>query len=244
MEKSRALLAILFLCCVSVSPLGASDADDAQLAKRCPEFMAWQSAHPEFSNKVELQRLKTRPPTKPKLRAQLLRMVKADQSVRDAWIKVGMTTGPASQDAIKNLQAVDAANLKKFKPIILRQGFPGPAQVGVDGVEAAFLLVQHADRDPAFQSRVLPQLAALHKRGLISGQDLGLLTDRTLRARDKPQRYGTQYRSDNAHPEMRMQPVEDIASLDARRASMGMPPVKAYACVLSVMYHKPVVTEP
>ena len=91
---------------------------------------------------------------------------------------------------------------------------------------------------------MLPQLAALHRQGLISGQDLALLTDRTLLANNKPQRYGTQFISTDAHPEWKMQPVENISELDARRASMGMPPIKTYACVLSVAYHKPVVITP
>jgi hypothetical protein len=242
MDRITAALAGLLLL-FSLSSVRAGDAEDAQLAQRCPNFSAWQSAHPELSQKNRARHIKVARPAQPKLRLRLLQMVKADQAVRDAWIKAGMT-GQAADVARRNMLAVDAANLRRLKPVVLRQGFPGPAQVGEDGVEAAFLLIQHADRDPVFQSRVLPQLAALHRQGLISGQDLALLTDRTLRAKGKPQRYGTQFISDESHPEMKLQPVEDISALDTRRARMGMPPIKDYACILGVMYHKPVRAEP
>ncbi len=88
-------------------------------------------------------------------------MVKRDQSVRDAWVKAGMKTACGTDPAAKRVFAVDARNLASLKSIIANGGFPGPARVGVDGVQAAFLLVQHAVRDPALQLQVLPQLKAL-----------------------------------------------------------------------------------
>lgn len=37
-----------------------------------------------------------------------------------------------------------------------------------------------------------------------------------------------------------MQPVEDPAGLDARRAAMGLMPLALYRCVLGASYHLPV----
>lgn len=239
----RIFSSLLLLAWIAV-PAHADDREDAQYAQQCPGFAAWKKAHPELSKKNQAKRIAAGKPSEPKLRQQLLRMVKVDQAARDAWIKVGMKTGQGGEAAVKHLLAVDAANQVKLKPIIKHQGFPTPSQVGMDGVEAAFLLVQHADRDPAFQLSVLPQLVTLHQQGLISGQDLAMLIDRTLRGQGKPQRYGTQFISNDSHPEMKLQPVEDISALDARRAGMGMPPLADYACILSMAYHKPVRLEP
>ena len=230
----------LLLCALVTVPAYADDSDDARFAQHCPGFATWKKAHPELSKKNRAKRIAAGDPTQPQLRQQLLDMVKSDQAARDAWTKVGLKTGQGGQVELERTLAVDAGNLKKLRPIIERQGFPTPAQVGMDGVDAAFLLVQHADADPAFQLQVLPQLEALYKQGFVSGQDVAMLTDRTLRAQGKPQRYGTQYISDDRHPEMKLQPVEDFAGLDARRASMGMPSLVDYACVLSVAYNKPV----
>lgn len=63
------------------------------------------------------------------------------------------------------------------------------------------------------------------------------LTDRALRARHKPQRYGTQYDIDQATPAaMKPQPTEDPAHVDQRRASMDLMPRADYECVLRVTY--------
>jgi hypothetical protein len=53
--------------------------------------------------------------------------------------------------AAEHLQAVDAANTARMKRIVAERGWPGRSLVGDDGAQAAWLLVQHADHDPAFQ---------------------------------------------------------------------------------------------
>ncbi|MEP6897211.1 MAG: DUF6624 domain-containing protein [Rhodanobacter sp.] len=227
-----------------VAAVHADDGDDAMLMQRCPSFAAWKNAHPELSDKNRAKKIAVAKPTDPVLRQQLLEMARADQAARDAWIKADLKTAGGTDPAVKQLTRVDAANLKKLKPLIERQGFPSPARVGIDGVNAAFILVQHADRDPLFQMRVLPQLEASYQHGLISGQDLAMLTDRTLRAQGKPQRYGTQFISYDNRPQMKLQPTEDFAHVDARRARLGMPKLADYACVLSMYYNKPVVATP
>src|SRR5439155_1758694 len=63
---------------------------------------------------------------------------------------------------------------------------------GEDGAEAAWLLAQHADRDPAFQRRCLDLLAEAAARGEASWMHVAYLTDRVLLAEGKPQEYGTQ----------------------------------------------------
>lgn len=58
-----------------------------------------------------------------------------------------------------------------------------------------------------------------------------------LRAQGKPQRYGTQFDRDKAHPGVLVaQPMVDPAHVDAWRAQVGLPPSRDYACVLSKMY--------
>ena len=224
-------------------PAPAKDASGPDPDKACPAFAAWEHAHPGLSSKNRETRVlqMVGKPTDTVLREQLLSMVKRDQAVRDAWIKAGMKTAGGADPAAKRVIAVDARNLTSLKSVIAHGGFPGPARVGEDGVQAAFLLVQHAGRDPALQLEVLPQLKALYAQGLVSGQDVAMLTDRALVGQGKPQRYGTQFVSNDNSASMRMQPTEDIGHLDARRAAIGLPPVGIYACVLKAFYGKPVV---
>jgi hypothetical protein len=48
------------------------------------------------------------------------------------------------------MQAIDAENLPWLKRVIAEVGWPGKSLVGDEGASAAWLLVQHADQDPAF----------------------------------------------------------------------------------------------
>lgn len=64
--------------------------------------------------------------------------------------------------------------------------------VGYDGVDAAWLLVQHADSDPAFQAEMLTEVGKRVKSHELDLQLYVLLTDRVLLAQGKKQRYGTQ----------------------------------------------------
>jgi len=232
----------VWLLASSIVSLHATDFGHTQIEQRCPSLSAWERAHPQLSEKNQAARLTAAfgTPTNPKLRQQLLDMAKTDQAAREAAAKSGLQ----SQNALKKMLAVDAKNLTSFKPIIQRHAFPKPSQVGVDGFKAAFLLIQHADQDPALQSQVLPQLMALHEQGVINGSDVALLTDRVLRAQGMPQRYGTQFSPTEHDSIMKIQPTEDLANLEKRRAAMDLPPMADYACALSVYTGKQVKYQP
>jgi hypothetical protein len=96
-----------------------------------------------------------------------------------------------------------------------------------------FLLVQHADRDPAFQAEMLPHLAEAYRRGEIPGQSLALLTDRVAKAQGRPQVYGTQTTFRGREPIV--DPIADSANVDARRAELGLPPLAVYMRFLDSM---------
>ena len=130
--------------------------------------------------------------------------------------------------------ATDSANLLWFKPLAQRYGLPTRAQVGKEGVEAAFLLIQHADRDPDFQEAMLPLLEKAYAAGEVPGDALGMLTDRVLKARGRPQRFGTQMTGLDG--KMVMDSVEDPANLDQRRAKLGMMPMARYRELIESMY--------
>ena len=59
---------------------------------------------------------------------------------------------------------------------------------------AAWLMVQHADRDPAFQQEMLVMLEPLAAEGEIERSDFAYLFDRVAVNAGRPQRYGSQGR--------------------------------------------------
>lgn len=168
------------------------------------------------------------------LKAELLQRVAADQAARERMV-TAMRAGSAPDSAtMARLSAVDSANTAWLQSMVERHGWPDRATVGDDGASAAFLLVQHADRDTAFQARVLPALEAAHRRGQAQGQHVALLTDRLARARGEPQVYGTQAALRDGR--MAVDPIRDSSGVDARRAAMGMPPLEEYLRVLDSIY--------
>lgn len=164
------------------------------------------------------------PPTQPELRESLLEMRREDQAARSGDLR--------NPQEVEKLFAVDAGNLVRIKRIIADQGFPTVERVGQDGFDSAWLLVQHADRDPAFQQQVLDSLV---EKRLIAGEQLALLTDRVLVAQGKPQRYGSQFTEKDGHRVA--QPIEEpVGKLDDRRKAMGMMSFADYRCTMDAMF--------
>jgi hypothetical protein len=159
---------------------------------------------------------------------ELAQRASSDESDRNAWIA---TAGDDKAAAGNEVVAVDGDNLSWLKALVQRQGFPTVEQVGRKGVNDAWLPVQHADRDPAFQAQVLdvpkPRLAS----GGVRKQDFAMLLDRVRRAQDKPQIYGSQFMP-NKRGRLVPEPTEDMAHVDERRAAMNLMPLAAYSCVL------------
>lgn len=98
-------------------------------------------------------------PTDPELRGELLRMKEADQAIRD----LPLTT----EGEERVLSAVDAVHTAGLKTIVTAHGWPIVALVGQDGADAAWLLAQHADKDPAFQRSVAEAMQPLVATGQV-----------------------------------------------------------------------------
>ncbi|HKO86707.1 MAG TPA: DUF6624 domain-containing protein [Actinomycetota bacterium] len=90
----------------------------------------------------------------PGLHEELLAMAAADQGARQRLdCRPRPSQGMSEQEltAAEQIRAVDAANTPRMQAIVQARGWPGRTLVGDDGAQAAWLLVQHADHDPAFQ---------------------------------------------------------------------------------------------
>jgi hypothetical protein len=223
---------LVLLAAVSCGTARA-EGDDvlARVAASCPAAAAWIKAN---GVQQTASRDSGRTFSEPALRTALQQHAERDQQVRDAWMAAGMSLDSKEGKA---MQQVDASNLAWLKSVIARSGFPTPEQVGIEGVTDAWLLVQHADSDPAFQSHVLGLLEPRAHDGTIRASDYAMLVDRVRINQGKPQLYGSQFVGDAAKPsDMHQSPVEDPAHLDERRAHMGLMPMRDYECSLHAMY--------
>jgi hypothetical protein len=166
------------------------------------------------------------------LRNELLALGKADQDARE-----GITPEKMKDTAFdRRLMRGDSARSARMNAILDRYGWPGKSMVGVNGEVAAFLLVQHsATLGPKGLS--LMQAA---KPGEVSPADLALVIDRQRTSIGRRQIYGSQL--DLNQPAFaQFFAIEDPAHVDERRATMGLPPLRPYACMVATMYRTAIV---
>ncbi len=174
------------------------------------------------------------PPWDPALRRELQRRYSEDQAVRERVIAAMQSGKSFDASLAAEMQRIDSSNTAWLRETVAKHGWPDRAVVGDSGATAAFLIVQHADRDTAFQAAMLPAIVAAHNRGQIDGESVALLTDRLAAARGEPQEYGTQSRFEDGR--IVLKPIRDSATVDARRAKMGLPSLAEYMRVMDSVY--------
>jgi hypothetical protein len=187
-----------------------------------------------FVSYIQTQTAGAQTVANPALRKELLQRVEQDQAIRNELIRKGIAQ--PDPDLLARMKAIDASNTERMKAIIRQYGWPGPSLVGRDGTEAAFLLVQHADL--AVQKEALPLVEKAYKKGELQGQSYALLLDRVLVGEGKPQVYGTQAKPFDQWKghEPVLEPIEDEANVDKRRAEVGLISLSEYRKFLKQMY--------
>jgi len=173
-------------------------------------------------------------PSDQKLREELLAMDAADRDARAEYTKKKNADklDPATE---KLLHDAIWKNYFRMKELIPAQGFPTAAEVGQDGVDAAFAIVQHSNMDSQFQARALDLIRKRSDSGEIDLRKLALLSDRVALAQREVQRFGTQFRPASKKLIVLWE-VESPAQLDARREKMGLEPMALYACEIEKAY--------
>jgi len=121
---------------------------------------------------------------------------------------------------------IDIGNTVAIKELMRTYRWFRISRFGAEAAHDAWLLVQHADRDPALQKKVLAILAGLYPVGEASPADYAYLFDRVASSALNPdqrqrQRYGTQGACVGPG-KWEPLPVEDPSHLDDRRRAMGM----------------------
>ena len=135
---------------------------------------------------------------------------------------------------IKDQKIRNQINTVRLKAIIKKHSWLTKDLVGTEGVNAAFLIIQHSP-DITFKEQMLPHLKKSYLNGEgVTGQQVALLTDRVLIAQGKKQIYGTQ--ADVSEGQVLFSPIEDEVNVDKRREEMKMPPLDFYLKIMEKMY--------
>ncbi len=136
-------------------------------------FASWLLSNPAYLQDEIPSSIKVSDPV---LRKELLDCVERDQAIRKELIKAGVVNPDKS--LLERMKAIDERNTNRIKEVIREIGWPSIERVGNDGVNAAFLLVQHSDL--ATQREMLPLIEKAYKNEQVSGQNYALLVDRVL----------------------------------------------------------------
>lgn len=106
-----------------------------------------------------------------------------DQAARRVYIQsqTDEETGPkrwARQLAASRAALADTRSTQEMRALVSVHGWIDANRFGLGTSRHAWLLVQHADRDPAFQAEVLERMAPLLETGGVRPQDYAYLWDR------------------------------------------------------------------
>jgi len=142
-------------------------------------------------------------------------------------------------DSIQKLQDIEMETFRRhisvIKNIYLKFGYPTIKMVGQASSTHYFILIQHSDSEPKFQSSMLPILENLSKKGRVSLKDYAYLYDRVQRNTGGQQLYGTQlsydYKGnlfDSSNKIIYPKDLADPANVDKRRKKVGLKPIEKY----------------
>lgn len=158
------------------------------------------------------------------LRKRLLRMASEDREVRQTLVVDGALWDGGYHPRMEDVHRRNGARLSA---IIARHGWPGRSQVGDDGAEAAWIILQHAIGNPSLQRRGLEILKEAAAKGEVPACQVAALEDRVRVLEGRSQLYGTQLDWDD-NGELSPLPIEDPSKVDLRRRSVGLGPLEEH----------------
>ena len=117
----------------------------------------------------------------------------------------------------------DHADTKVLRRVLAEHDWPGHRLVGPAAAHAAWSIALHSDDDPAFQRAATTLLGRAVQVGDALVEHWAHLRDRALITSGRDQEYGTQLLL--CADGIELCPLRAPESVDARRATVGLPPI-------------------
>jgi hypothetical protein len=155
-------------------------------------------------------------------RALLITAARRDLETRTRLAKAGVLFDGYHPE----MEAVHKENAALLDRAFDAIGWPGRDSIGDDGAAAAFVILQHAISRPDVQRRGLAMMLDAIPLGDANALDAAYLSDRIAVFEGREQTFATQFDWDE-NGQLSPSPTRDIADLDERRASVGLPPIAA-----------------
>ena len=136
----------------------------------------------------------------------------------------------------KAMRQTDSLNFMILKSIFNKHGYLGFSKVGHKGSHNFWLLVQHQDKNPYFQERVLLAMKQEAENNNASYLDYAYLIDRVKVNTGELQIYGTQMMLNSDTTSYIPKPVINPIELNKRRKIAGLDPIESYIKTMSERY--------
>lgn len=171
----------------------------------------------------------------PALRKQINLIAINDQKLRYKRIQ----TKDKNQRKLVNqaIHKTDSTNLVQAKAIINKYGWPKLSEIGKDGQNNFWLMVQHADGDVIFQQKALNAMKKLKKSNEINLENYAFLYDRVQCNLNFKQLYGTQVNWVNNGKATSFRPILNEDLVDKRRKEIGLLPLRIYSLTYGFEYN-------
>ncbi|RYG47599.1 MAG: hypothetical protein EOO01_14610 [Chitinophagaceae bacterium] len=173
----------------------------------------------------------------PALRQRINTMTLQDQQLR--YKRVQAKNKEERKIINAALAKADADNLLAAKEIIAQYGWPGISQIGKDGQNNLWLVVQHADMDVAFQRNALRAMKKLPGTKELNAENYAFLYDRVQCNLNYKQLYGTQVNWTSNGEASGFRSIADEHKVDDRRKKLGILPLHIYALTYGFKYTLP-----
>ena len=154
-------------------------------------------------------------------RAQLIAAARRDAETRARLA----ANGDIFQGYHPEMEAVHLENAALLERVIEAIGWPGRHALDDEGAAAAFMILQHAISRPDLQRRGLAMMLDAIERGAANALDAAYLSDRIAVFEGREQTFGTHFDWDEDGL-LSPAPIHDPHNVDARRASVGLPPLE------------------
>lgn len=171
----------------------------------------------------------------PDLRKQINHMSLKDQRLRYERIQ---TSDSQKIDLIdKEIRENDLAQLKNAKKIIEEYGWPKISEIGKDGQNSLWLVIQHSDHDVLFQQMALAEMKKIKDKNEINYENYAFLYDRVQCNLNYKQLYGTQVVWTQNGEASGFRAIIKENQVDKRRKKLDLFPLKIYALTYGFKYN-------
>ncbi|MEH6309079.1 DUF6624 domain-containing protein [Olivibacter sp. CPCC 100613] len=165
---------------------------------------------------------------------KLIRMAASDQKAI-MHPPTGYELGTSNYE--RYTDSVFESHYNIVKKIFTKYGFPGYRLVGKDGAKSFWLIVQHCDKWPKFQEKVLRKMRHEVLNNNASGENYAFLVDRVRKNKGEKQVFGTQVSFDITKSQAHVKDLEDPEHVNQRRTSVGLESLESYLNRMSINHY-------